>query len=152
MDTMRNSMSARCGRAVGRFAAVAILGCAALLTAAPAQAAGHGGGGHGSGGHGYGHHGYGHHGGWGWGPWLGLGAGVGLGLGLYDFWPEYYGYPYPVAPAPVTVIEQPPVVIQAAPPQASWYYCDNPAGYYPYVPSCGVPWRQVPATPPTAVQ
>jgi hypothetical protein len=31
---------------------------------------------------------------------------------------------------------------------SSWYYCDNPKGYYPYVQSCNGPWRPVPATPP----
>jgi len=29
----------------------------------------------------------------------------------------------------------------------SWYYCDNPKGYYPYVSSCSSGWRQVPARP-----
>lgn len=28
-----------------------------------------------------------------------------------------------------------------------WYYCDNPAGYYPYVKSCRGPWRAVTPTP-----
>jgi hypothetical protein len=31
---------------------------------------------------------------------------------------------------------------------ASWYYCDNPRGYYPYVQSCNGPWHPVPMTPP----
>ena len=30
----------------------------------------------------------------------------------------------------------------------SSYYCDYPAGYYPYVRSCAYPWRTVPARPP----
>jgi hypothetical protein len=29
-----------------------------------------------------------------------------------------------------------------------WYYCQNPAGYYPYVQRCGSPWQPVPPTPP----
>ena len=29
-----------------------------------------------------------------------------------------------------------------------WYYCQNPAGYYPYVQQCSMPWQPVPATPP----
>jgi hypothetical protein len=29
-----------------------------------------------------------------------------------------------------------------------WYYCQNPAGYYPYVQRCGNPWQPVPPTPP----
>jgi hypothetical protein len=31
---------------------------------------------------------------------------------------------------------------------SSWYHCDNPNGYYPYVQTCNGPWRPVPATPP----
>ncbi len=31
---------------------------------------------------------------------------------------------------------------------ASWYYCNNPPGYYPYVSACNGPWRQVPTAPP----
>jgi hypothetical protein len=32
-------------------------------------------------------------------------------------------------------------------PQVSqyWYYCSNPAGYYPYVSQCSLPWQTVPA-------
>ena len=26
-----------------------------------------------------------------------------------------------------------------------WYYCANPPGYYPYVRTCSIPWRPVPA-------
>jgi hypothetical protein len=26
-----------------------------------------------------------------------------------------------------------------------WYYCQNPAGYYPYVAQCTIPWQTVPA-------
>jgi len=73
-------------------------------------------------------------------------------------------YPYPLVisgtafvepvivapPAPVVVMPggQPTVAAPAAPPQTPlWYYCDNPAGYYPYVPSCNTPFRPVPAKP-----
>lgn len=70
------------------------------------------------------------------------------------FWgpdPFWYPYrPYVYSPPPV-IIEQrePPVYIQrpAAPqPQAPatvWYYCTNPAGYYPYVQNCTQPWVTV---------
>ena len=27
----------------------------------------------------------------------------------------------------------------------SWYWCGAPAGYYPYVQQCAVPWQAVPA-------
>ncbi|HMA50557.1 MAG TPA: hypothetical protein VKP60_12435 [Magnetospirillaceae bacterium] len=93
--------------------------------------------------------------GWhGGGGWHG-GVYVGIG-GLYDpWWPGYYPgywgpgyYPYYADP-PVTVIQQAPVaqapVAPAGPP--TYYYCDNPAGYYPYVQQCGTPWRPVAATP-----
>jgi uncharacterized protein YecT (DUF1311 family) len=29
----------------------------------------------------------------------------------------------------------------------TWYYCDDPAGYYPYVRTCLKPWRPVPSQP-----
>jgi hypothetical protein len=94
------------------------------------------------------------------GGWHGHGGGfhshvfVGIG-GFYDpWWPGYYpgywgaGYPYYADP-PVTVIQQAPAaqapVAPAAPP--TYYYCDNPAGYYPYVQQCTMPWRPVAATP-----
>ncbi|MDR3439501.1 hypothetical protein [Telmatospirillum sp.] len=74
-------------------------------------------------------------------------------------------YPYPltvsglafaepvvvVPPAPV-VVPGTPTVIQQPPPPATqppmWYYCDNPAGYYPNVPTCNTPFHPVPAKPP----
>jgi hypothetical protein len=71
-------------------------------------------------------------------------------------------YPYPlvvsdVAFADPVVVAAPPTVVvvpgapAAAPPPAAqpqmWYYCDNPAGYYPYVASCNTPFRPVPARP-----
>ena len=59
----------------------------------------------------------------------------------------WYFYPAPVYPYPDPY--QPPVVVAPAPPAAQppavYYYCDNPAGYYPYVPQCLTPWRTVPA-------
>ena len=74
-------------------------------------------------------------------------------------------YPYPVvvsemafaepmvivAPPPAMVAPPAPMVVQPAPPPPQqmpmWYYCDNPAGYYPYVATCGTPFRPVPARP-----
>ena len=45
---------------------------------------------------------------------------------------------------------------QYAPPGTeggySWYYCNNPPGYYPYVQQCRGPWRAVDPTPPGAQQ
>jgi hypothetical protein len=60
----------------------------------------------------------------------------------------WYFYPAPVYPYPNPYV--PPVVVpaQPAPPaSAFWYYCSNPPGYYPYVPSCATNWVAVPATP-----
>lgn len=61
----------------------------------------------------------------------------------------WYFYPAPVYPYPDPY--QPPVVVsQPAPATPVWYYCGNPAGYYPYVPRCAIPWQTVPAAPSAA--
>lgn len=68
-------------------------------------------------------------------------------------------YPYPLvvstvayvepvavaSPAPVVAVAPPPMAV-AAPPKI-WYYCDNPAGYYPTIPTCNTQFRQVSAPP-----
>src|SRR5262249_53197546 len=50
----------------------------------------------------------------------------------------WYGYPYPYAYGPPVVVQSAPqVYVQpAAPAQQYWYYCQNPAGYYPSVGQC----------------
>ncbi len=60
----------------------------------------------------------------------------------------WYYYPAPVYPYPNPY--QPPMLpALPAPPSAQfWYYCPNPPGYYPYVPSCASAWQRVPANPP----
>jgi len=55
--------------------------------------------------------------------------------------PAVYGAP----PAPVYAA--PPAPAPLAPPPQKYYYCDNPPGYYPTVPSCPTPFREVPAPP-----
>jgi hypothetical protein len=85
------------------------------------------------------------------------------GFGFYIGGPLYYGpwswrgYPPPYWSEPRTVIieREAPVYVQRqpVPPQAQattlWYYCPDPAGYYPHVPSCNVQWVPVdPATLP----
>jgi hypothetical protein len=89
---------------------------------------------------------------------VGIGIGVPL-YGPYDYppyyaYPPYYGYPPPVVYAPPPVVYAPPPVVYTPPapsyvqqPAQTWYYCDNPQGYYPYVSACSTAWRQVPATP-----
>jgi hypothetical protein len=154
-----NGAPPRIGRALGRGAA-ALLFAAGLFQSDLAHAA-HGGGGHGGGGgfhgggfhgggfHGGGFHGGGFHGGrhvsfaslhhngfgdgqgghWnhGWrngryGWWWGDGLG-------WTYYPDYgyYGGSQPYA-------------------SRSWYYCSNPAGYYPYVTQCNTGWQTVPAS------
>jgi hypothetical protein len=133
--------------------AAALLGAALLCQPSLAYAA-HGGGGggfHGGGGGGF--HGGGFHGGFGGfhgggfhagfrgfhgdgsrgrefgrfrgGVFLGLGYPYGYG---WDYYPDY-GYDY-------------------GQPSASqiWYYCYDPAGYYPYVTQCNTGWQAVPAS------
>ncbi len=77
---------------------------------------------------------------------------VGVGFGFPGYYPGYYPGPYaygpPVVYAPPPVIYQQPQISYAAPPQQSWYYCDNPQGYYPNVSACASGWRAVPASPP----
>jgi hypothetical protein len=51
-----------------------------------------------------------------------------------------------VPPTVVQAPPAPPAQPQALPP--TWYYCDRPPGYYPYVAECPSGWRAVPATPP----
>src|SRR5580658_1144994 len=90
----------------------------------------------------------------GWGPW-------------YYPYPYYYGayapyapyYPYSpyfyggyggygVAPAgPTQYVEQGQQTAPQA-PSGSWYYCNDPQGYYPYVQQCRISWQRVSPTPP----
>lgn len=87
---------------------------------------------------------------------VGIGLPVYLGYGPYwADWDDAWYAPYPIYggwtwTAPV-VVERQPVVVQTLPPgpapQSFWYYCQNPAGYYPYVATCPGGWTPVPATP-----
>jgi hypothetical protein len=84
-----------------------------------------------------------------------VGIFIGPGFGPWYYPPYYYGgyygpYPYygygAYAPAaPTQYIEQ-GAVRQAE--QASWYYCADPQGYYPYVQQCRTSWQRVSPTPP----
>ncbi len=74
-------------------------------------------------------------------------------IGSAFWWPDpwwWWGpaYPYYVAP-PVVIQQAPPVYIQQGQPPAYWYYCPNPAGYYPYITECPAGWLTV-VPPPTA--
>ena len=53
------------------------------------------------------------------------GFGIGLGFGYYPYgWDSYPDYNS----------------------SQTWYYCSDPAGYYPYVTQCTVGWQTVPAS------
>ena len=94
----------------------------------------------GHGGHdGHGFRGHGH-----------IGVFIGAPLFWYGYHRPYYpygDYPFPPvieAPAPPEYIEQG----VAPPPQAYWYYCSNPAGYFPSVKECPSGWQAVAPVPP----
>ena len=58
--------------------------------------------------------------------------------------PPPYAYPPPYYPPPPVIIQQaPPPRPAGAPPPQFWYWCDDPQGYYPRVPTCNRTWRQV---------
>jgi hypothetical protein len=96
----------------------------------------------------------------------------GWNAGRYAWWwivdGVWYPYPYVIRPypdpyqPPVVIVQQaPPVNATPATPPApaapdapgasaaqDWYYCANPAGYYPYIAQCQGNWQKVPASPP----
>jgi hypothetical protein len=129
----------RLGRILGRVAG-ALLFTTALCQSDLAHAGPHGGGG---GFHGGGFHAGAFHGGF-HGRFAGMHNGFGerhegfrggLGFGFYgypygwDYSPNYgdYGYSQPYS-------------------SQTWYYCSDPAGYYPYVTQCNTGWQTVPAS------
>lgn len=70
------------------------------------------------------------------------------------YWPAYPPVVYPpivvVPPDPPVYIQQQPA--RSVPPPESavtnyWYYCENPAGYYPQVERCPGGWIKVPPRP-----
>ncbi|MDR2839526.1 MAG: hypothetical protein LBV49_13310 [Azonexus sp.] len=96
------------------------------------------------------------------GPRVSIGIGVGAGFWGGGYYGGYYpwgGYVSPwwtVPVVPPVVVTQPqaaPTYIQQTPaasapvsaPAASdvWYYCRDPAGYYPYVSECKGNWLRV---------
>jgi hypothetical protein len=90
---------------------------------------------------------------WRGGRWFHVWHGNRLGwwwiVGGAWYWYPAAVYPYPDRYTPPVVVQvptSPPAQPQNLPP--TWYYCDRPAGYYPYVPECASGWKAVPATPP----
>jgi len=66
--------------------------------------------------------------------------------GLWYFYPTPV-YPYPDPYIPPTVIVAPAPVESFSTPPSTVYYCRSPAGYYPYVARCFVPWQRVVSAP-----
>jgi hypothetical protein len=60
----------------------------------------------------------------------------------------WYFYAEPVYPYPLYVPPAEAEMPAGQPPAQTWYFCDNPSGYYPYVASCPTPWHEVPQAPP----
>jgi hypothetical protein len=78
---------------------------------------------------------------WYWGPY-------GYGFAAPALYPYgYAGYPTVVLSEGVTYVQQPQAETAPPPPtrQATsfWYYCTEPAGYFPYVQQCSRPWVAV---------
>jgi hypothetical protein len=71
------------------------------------------------------------------------------GPGYWGPWPYAWGatvaLPYAVAPLVVNTAPAAPVVqpLPEAPASSYWYYCTQPAGYFPYVQQCSQPWMKV---------
>jgi hypothetical protein len=147
----------RSRKALGCLAA-ALLGAGAILLPQVANA-GHGGGGggfHGGGGgfhgggfggfHGGGFHGGGFHAG---GFHHGFGRFRGGFGGIYaPYWWDY-GYPYydyGYYPDYGNYYGEPYYNYGQPNAAQTWYYCSNPAGYYPYVTQCNSGWQAVPAS------
>ena len=84
----------------------------------------------------------------------------GVGVVVDPFWfppyypGPYYYPPYYYPPSVVAVPTTPPVYIERDPNAATqgpayWYYCTQPAGYYPHVKECPSGWQPVsPQLPP----
>lgn len=77
------------------------------------------------------------------------GGGFGAGLVIdpafdWDFGPFAgpfdYGFYNPYVYTEPPIVAPPPV-----PDSQYWYYCSNPAGYFPYIRQCQAPWQTVPA-------
>ncbi len=77
-----------------------------------------------------------------------VGAHVFVSPGVFFGAPYWYPYAYPYpAYSPPVVVEAPAPVYAQPQPQQYWYYCQNPHGYYPYVPQCPGGWLQVMPSP-----
>jgi hypothetical protein len=83
-----------------------------------------------------------------WGPRAGVYVAAPAYWGAWPYaWGAAYAVPYAVTPWVVAASPAPQVVVQqpvvAEVPASYWYYCAQPAGYYPYVQNCSQPWMKV---------
>lgn len=99
----------------------------------------------------------GHRGSYGYRGWYGPGVGVYVAAPSYGPW-GVWGYPYypsaiydanAASPysadvPPATGSFTPSYSDQAPAPSSYWYYCADPAGYYPDVQQCNGNWTPVP--------
>jgi hypothetical protein len=139
-SSMKQSKEYRARPRLGRTLAIAaaLLCATALSQPNPAYAGGfHGGGGGFHGGGFGGFHGGGFHGGGFHGGRFHDGRfhdnrfffGGSFAYPWWGYYPDYgyYGYSQPYS-------------------SQTWYYCSDPAGYYPYVTQCNTGWQTVPAS------
>ncbi len=89
--------------------------------------------------------------GWGWGPgWSNWGAGSvvvvqSAPISVGPLWAD------PALQTPQFIEQDPATPAPSAPatsPTGFWYYCTQPAGYFPYVKECREPWLKVIPAPP----
>jgi hypothetical protein len=66
----------------------------------------------------------------------------------YGWWWVVPGFGWYAYDAPVYPYPDPDAYTQVMSAIPYWYYCQDPAGYYPYVTQCSGPWQPVPAQPP----
>lgn len=74
-----------------------------------------------------------------------------IGSGFWWGPPWWWGAAYPAYAAPPVIVQDAsPAYVQPGPTSQQpnyWYYCPNPAGYYPYIQECPAGWLTV--VPPT---
>jgi hypothetical protein len=84
--------------------------------------------------------------------WVGGNWNHGWHNGRFGWWwfagGAWYFYNSPIYPYPGYVSDDYVDADDYGPPGQTWYYCQNPPGYYPYVQTCRIPWQPVPASPP----
>jgi|HubBroStandDraft_1064217.scaffolds.fasta_scaffold00043_65 hypothetical protein len=67
--------------------------------------------------------------------------------GGYWYYYQRPTYPSPQYVASFSMVGQSPPVVDALSSGPSWFYCDQPSGYTPYISSCVGNWHQVAVSP-----